>query len=70
LNEGEKRDQPPDQGDLRDDGVEIENALKKTWVLTKSEENQLLVLKRKVFRTICGSKLENGVYRRRYNFEH
>jgi hypothetical protein len=27
-----------------------------TWVLTKREENQLLVFKKKVFRTICGPK--------------
>jgi hypothetical protein len=40
-----------------------------TWVLTKKEENQLLVFERKVFRTICGPKIENGVYRRRYNHE-
>jgi hypothetical protein len=40
-----------------------------TWVLTKKEENQLLVFERKVFRTICSPKIENGVYRRRYNHE-
>jgi hypothetical protein len=38
-----------------------------TWVLTKKEEKQLLVFERKVLRRICGSKIENGVYRRRYN---
>jgi hypothetical protein len=38
-------------------------------VLTKREENQLLVFERKVLRTICGAKIENGVYRRRYNYE-
>jgi hypothetical protein len=38
-------------------------------VLTKREENQLLVFERNVLRTICGSKIENGVYRRRYNHE-
>jgi hypothetical protein len=38
-----------------------------TWVLTKSEENQLLVFERKVLRTIWGPKIENGVYR--YNHE-
>jgi hypothetical protein len=32
-----------------------------SWVLTKREENQLLVFERKVFRTICGPKIENGV---------
>jgi hypothetical protein len=40
-----------------------------TWVLTKREENQLLIFERKILRTICGSKIENGVYRRRYNHE-
>jgi hypothetical protein len=40
-----------------------------TWVLTKKEENQLLVFERKVLRMICGPKIENGVYRRRYNHE-
>jgi hypothetical protein len=29
------------------------------------EENQLLVFERKGFRTICGPKIENGVYMRR-----
>jgi hypothetical protein len=38
-------------------------------MLTKREENQLLVFERKVLRTICGPKIENGVYRRRYNHE-
>jgi hypothetical protein len=38
-------------------------------VLTKREENQLLVFQRTVLRTICGSKIENGVYRRRCNHE-
>jgi hypothetical protein len=40
-----------------------------TWVLTKREENQLLVFKRKVLRTICGPKIEIGFYRRRYKYE-
>jgi hypothetical protein len=40
-----------------------------TWVLTKREENQLLVFERKVLQPICGPKIENGVYRRRYNHE-
>jgi hypothetical protein len=40
-----------------------------TWVLTKREENQLLVFARKVLQTICGPKIENGVYKRRYNHE-
>jgi hypothetical protein len=34
------------------------------WVLTKREENQLLVFERKALRTICDPKIENGVYRR------
>jgi hypothetical protein len=38
-------------------------------MLSKREENQLFVFERKVHRTICGSKIENGVYRRRYNHE-
>jgi hypothetical protein len=29
----------------------------------------LLVFERKVLRTICDPKIENGVYRRRYNHE-
>jgi hypothetical protein len=29
----------------------------------------LLVFERKVLRAICGPKIENGVYRRRYNHE-
>jgi hypothetical protein len=33
------------------------------------EENQLLVFERKVLRTICGPKIENGVYRKRYKHE-
>jgi hypothetical protein len=40
-----------------------------TWVLTKREENQLLVFERKVLRTICGPNIEIGVYRRRYNHQ-
>jgi hypothetical protein len=40
-----------------------------TWVLTKREENQLLVFERKVLQTICGPKIENGICRRRYNHE-
>jgi hypothetical protein len=38
-------------------------------VLTKREENQLLVFERKVLRSICGPKIEIGVYRRRHNQE-
>jgi hypothetical protein len=38
-----------------------------TWVLTKQADNQLLVFEKKVLRKICGPKIENGVYKRRYN---
>jgi hypothetical protein len=41
----------------------------KAWVLTKREENQLLVFERKVLRTICLPKIEYSVYRRSYNHE-
>jgi hypothetical protein len=39
------------------------------WVLTKREENQLLVFQRNVLQTICGTKIENYVYRRKDNYE-
>jgi hypothetical protein len=35
----------------------------------QKEENKLLVFERKVLRTICGTKIENVVYRRRHNRE-
>jgi hypothetical protein len=38
-------------------------------VLIKREENQLLLFERKVLRTICSAKIENGVYRRKYKHE-
>jgi hypothetical protein len=38
-----------------------------TGLLTKREENQLFVFERKVLQTICCPKIENGVYRKRYN---
>jgi hypothetical protein len=38
-------------------------------VLTRREVNLLLVFERMVLRSICGPKVENAVYRRRYNFE-
>jgi hypothetical protein len=38
-----------------------------SWVLTLREEQKLLVFERKVVRTICGPKIKNGVYRRRYH---
>jgi hypothetical protein len=40
-----------------------------TWVLTKIEENRLLVFERKVLRTIYAPKIVDGVYRSKYNFE-
>jgi hypothetical protein len=40
-----------------------------TCVLTKRKENQLLAFERKVLRTICSPKIENGVYKRKYNHE-
>jgi hypothetical protein len=33
------------------------------------EVDQLLVFEREVLRTICGPKIENVIYRRRYNHE-
>jgi hypothetical protein len=42
---------------------------RETWVLTKRKENQLLVFERKVLRTICGPKIKNCFYRRRYNYK-
>jgi hypothetical protein len=38
-------------------------------LLTKREENKLLVFERKMLRTICGLKQENDLGRRRYNYE-
>jgi hypothetical protein len=35
----------------------------------KREEKQLLVFEKKVFRTIYGLKMKNGLYRRKYNHE-
>jgi hypothetical protein len=32
------------------------------WMLPKREENQLFVFERKILRTICGQKIEKGVY--------
>jgi hypothetical protein len=37
-------------------------------VLTKREENRLLVFERKVLSTIYGPKIIDGVYRSMYNF--
>jgi hypothetical protein len=41
----------------------------KKWMLTKREEKQFFEFKMRVFRTICGPKIENGVYRRRDDHE-
>jgi hypothetical protein len=38
-------------------------------VLTKREENELLVFEGKVLRTIYNTKIGDGLYRSRYNFE-
>jgi hypothetical protein len=38
-------------------------------VFKKREENQLLVFERKVLLTIYGPKIEDGVYRRKYNHD-
>ena len=40
-----------------------------SWPTIKKDESLLLSFERKVLRTIFGAKLENGIYRRRYNFE-
>jgi hypothetical protein len=40
-----------------------------TWVMTKREENRLLVFERKVLRTIYAPKMVDGGYRTRYNCE-
>jgi hypothetical protein len=58
----------PDQIHHSQDLDPLSPALRQ-WVFAKREENQLLVFERKVLRTICGPKIENGVYRRRYNHE-
>jgi hypothetical protein len=39
------------------------------WMMTKREENRLLVFERQVLGTICGLKIENDVCWRRYNHE-
>lgn len=39
------------------------------WTLTKSDETALLIFERKVLRKIFGAVCENGVWRRRYNYE-
>jgi hypothetical protein len=41
----------------------------KTWILTKMEDNQLIVFERKVLCTIYGAKTVESVYKSRYNFE-
>ena len=40
-----------------------------TWRLSKSDENRLAVFERRVLRRIFGGVCEDGVWRRRYNFE-
>jgi len=40
-----------------------------TWMMTKKEGQALLILKRKIFRRICGPKYENGEWKSRTNRE-
>lgn len=40
-----------------------------TWTLSKTDENALLIFERKILRKILGAVVENGFWRRRYNFE-
>ena len=40
-----------------------------SWPTTKMEENLILAFERKVLRAIFGPVIENGRFRRRYNFE-
>jgi hypothetical protein len=41
----------------------------KTWVLTKREQNRILVFEKKLLRTIYGRMILDGVYRTKNNFE-
>nr|XP_037869231.1 uncharacterized protein LOC119628999 [Bombyx mori] len=40
-----------------------------TWVLSKKDENRLLVFERKILRRIFGAVRENEIWRTRYNHE-
>lgn len=40
-----------------------------TWTMSKKDESQLGVFERKIFRWILGPVREDGLWRRRYNFE-
>lgn len=40
-----------------------------TWTLSKADETLLLTFERKILRRIFGAVCDNGVWRRRYNFE-
>ncbi|CAG9839544.1 unnamed protein product [Diabrotica balteata] len=39
------------------------------WTLTKTDESAISIFERKVLRKIFGAVCENGIWRRRYNFE-
>jgi len=39
------------------------------WMLTKKEEQALVIFERKIFRRICGPKYENGEWKSRTNRE-
>jgi hypothetical protein len=40
-----------------------------TWMMTKKEEQALLIFERKIFRRICGPKYEDGEWKIRTNRE-
>lgn len=40
-----------------------------TWTMTQAEEQALLTFERKILRRIFGGVCENGLWRRRYNYE-
>jgi hypothetical protein len=40
-----------------------------TWTVSKTNERQLSLFERKVFRCIFGAEHENGTWRKRYNYE-
>jgi hypothetical protein len=50
------------KGPVVADGVE-------TWMMTKNEEQALLVFERKIFRRVYGPKYENGEWKIRTNRE-
>ena len=40
-----------------------------TWTLSKTNERQVSLFERKVFRCIFGAEQEKGIWRKRYNYE-